>query len=125
MKFVRSFSPAIVWGTFIFAVILIPGNFIPHIRTFSQWLQWDKVTHLVLFGVFSISLLRGFSKYRLTIVTTGIYLVTFLISVVYGGLTECLQFLLPVGRDGNIYDFYANTVGTSLGCLTFFFLVRK
>jgi glycopeptide antibiotics resistance protein len=120
MKRIWCFFPALVWGIFILAAISTPGNFIPHIHTFSEWLQWDKITHLILFGVFSIFLLRGFAKSYLFAVSKKHYLVTLLISIFYGGCTEYLQYILALGRDGNIYDFYANTVGAILGCVLFF-----
>jgi VanZ family protein len=122
MKFTHSFFPALIWGIFVFVVVLIPGNFIPHVRTFSQWLQWDKMVHLVLFGILGLFLLRGFSKRRSSVIFKRDYLITCVICVIYGGFTEYLQYSLSIGRDGNVYDFCANTVGTVLGCLLFFFL---
>jgi VanZ family protein len=117
MKRIRYFFPASIWGIFILAAVLVPGNFIPHIHTFSEWLQWDKITHLVLFGVFSIFLLRGFARGYLFVIPKKYYLVTLGISIIYGGCTEYLQYILDIGRDGNIYDFYANTLGAISGCV--------
>ncbi|MDR0604114.1 MAG: VanZ family protein [Bacteroidales bacterium] len=120
MKRIRYFFPAFIWGIFILGVVLTPGNFIPHIRTFSDWLQWDKITHLILFGIFSFFLLRGFAKVCVFVIPQKHYLITLIISIFYGGCTEYLQYILNIGRDGNIYDFYANTIGAILGCLLFF-----
>jgi VanZ family protein len=125
MKRIRYFFPAFVWGVFILAIMLIPGDFIPYIRTFSQWLQWDKITHLILFGVFSVIFLIGFYKYRLSVISGKNYLTTVIISVLYGGFTEYLQYILNIGRDGNVYDFCANTIGIGLGCLLFFFISKR
>ena len=123
MKKVRCFVPAFAWGLAILILTNIPGNYIPHVYTFADWLQWDKITHLILFGVFSFALLWGFRKSNA--LSKTIYGLVFLGSAIYGGLTEYLQSFLDIGRNGNLYDFYANLLGAGLGCLLFFFLTKK
>ncbi len=120
MRLIKQFFLSFGWGIIILILIIIPGDFIPHVHTFSEWLQWDKITHLILFGTFSFTILIGFSKYHPSVIRKKHYLFAFIISVLYGGLTECLQYVLDMGRDGNVYDFYANIVGAFLGCLLFF-----
>ena len=122
MKKIRYFLPAFVWGLVILILLNISGNYIPH-PAFADWLQWDKITHLIFFGTFSFALLWGFSKsYTLA---TKIYVFVFLISAIYGGLTEYLQHILNVGRTGHIYDFYANLLGAGFGCLLFWIKTKR
>ena len=122
MKKIYYFVPAFVWGLTILILTSIPGDYIPH-STFADWLQWDKISHLILFGVFSFALLWGFSKsYTLSLVIYGL---VFLISAICGGFTEYLQHFLDMGRTGSLYDFYANLLGAGLGCLLFWVKIKK
>ncbi|MDR1879174.1 MAG: VanZ family protein [Bacteroidales bacterium] len=124
MLVVKYFLPAFVWCCAMLVLLLIPGDFIPHVYTFSEWLQWDKLIHCGLFSVFCVLLLTGLDGYRLKFVRKKDYLTAFLLSVAIGAITECLQYCMSTGRDGNVYDFCANVVGSGLGCL-FFFLWKK
>ena len=69
--------------------------------------SWDKVSHLVAYGVFAILGYRAVNeaKYYLYI-CTGI--------VAYSGLMEIAQSFMP-GRVMSAYDLLANTVGVVLG----------
>jgi VanZ family protein len=43
----------------------------------------------------------------------------------YGGLTEILQAKVFVGRDGSVFDFLANTIGSVIGIVIFMLFIRK
>lgn len=122
MKKIKYFFPSIVWQAIILVLIIVPGNYIPYVQTFADWLQWDKIVHLFLFGLLSMTLLWGFFKVKR--LALPMYLFVFLFSALWGGVTEYLQYWLDVGRNGNIYDFSANLLGNGLGCF-FFFLIKK
>jgi len=123
MQKVKYFFPAIFWGMVVLILLSLPGSYIPHIVVFTEWLQWDKISHLILFGVFSYAMLWGF--YKSHTISKAIYGLVFLLSVLFGGLTEYLQYLLDIGRNGNIYDFCANCLGVGLGCFVFFLKTKK
>ena len=118
MKKINYFIPAIIWGLIVLILMLIPGSYIPRVQTFADWLKWDKIVHLILFGVFGFVLLWGF--YKSHFLSKSIYLLVFLILVLFGALTEFLQHALDLGRNGNIYDFFVNLLGSGLGCLFFY-----
>lgn len=81
-----------------------------------------------MFAVFAFSIIWGYrdeycqrdKSYRIVL-----QLVTFVISVSYGGLTEILQKYLFRGRYGSIYDFYADIIGCVLGIFIFNLAFRK
>ena len=111
----------LVWTVVICLLTLLPGNCFPRIQTFWDWLQWDKVVHLFMFGIFSILFLRvltlskaTFSKYMIAFVTGG----------AFGGGIELLQFHVIRGRSGNFFDFYADLAGCLL-CLFFYIIWEK
>jgi len=118
---IRKQWPAITWALFILIVTGIPGNQIPKIPTFLEWLSPDKMVHVFIFGILSYLMLYGTrlqyfkSKSRSYIVFTVV-----LISASYGLITELLQYYVFVGRSGNAFDFYANSLGAVAGGVAYF-----
>jgi len=118
---IRKQWPAIIWALFILIVTGIPGNQVPKIPTFLEWLSPDKIVHVFIFGILSYLMLYGTrlqyfkSKSRSYIVFTVV-----LISASYGLITELLQYYVFVGRSGNAFDFYANSLGAVAGAVAYF-----
>ena len=106
----------------------MPGNFFPKVVTFWEWLKPDKIVHCVMFAVFSFSIIFGYREeycerdkaYRIKL-----QLLTLLIAMSYGALTELLQIYLFRGRYGSIYDFFADVIGCVLGIFIFKIIFRK
>ena len=93
----------------------IPGYDIPAL-TFLEWLRPDKVVHLVMFGVLSFLLLRGFNRQeRFPFLNKNASVLAVVISATYGGITEILQEYVFIHRTGDIRDEMANTVGALMG----------
>ena len=124
--FLRRLWPAFIWALFILVVTGTPGEYIPSVITFWDWLKPDKVVHVFVFGMLSFLILQGLlpqyleSSNRYKIVT-----VVLVLSLAYGLLTEVLQAFVFVGRDGNAFDFYADSIGAFAGWLGFWALNRK
>lgn len=97
-----------VWTIAICLLTLLPGNCFPTIQTFWDWLQWDKLVHLFLFGIFSILFLRILSLSKASL---GNYLFAFVTGGIFGGGIELLQYYVIRGRNGNLFDFYADLAG--------------
>ncbi|MCB2206955.1 MAG: VanZ family protein [Bacteroidetes bacterium] len=118
---IRKQWPAITWALFILIVTGIPGNQVPRIPAFLEWLSPDKLVHVVIFGILSYFMLYGYrlqylkSKHRSYIVFNVV-----LISATYGMITELLQYYMFVGRSGNVFDFYANAIGAVAGGVAYF-----
>lgn len=109
------------WTIVICLLTLLPGNCFPQIRTFWDWLQWDKLVHLFMFGIFSILFLRVLTFSNASI---GKYISAFAAGGAFGGVIELLQFHLIRGRSGNYFDFYADLAGCLL-CLIFYAIWEK
>lgn len=70
---------------------------------------WDKLFHLILYGVFAVLAYPVFKENR-----KYLYLCAGI--VLYGGLMEFAQSYMP-GRVMSVYDLMANTVGVVLGAV--------
>lgn len=51
--------------------------------------------------------------------------ITIIITISYGGLTELLQKHVFINRYGCIFDFIADAIGCILGTIAFFFIHKK
>lgn len=80
---------------------------------------WDKLGHLVLYGIFAMLGYRVFRQPRA-------YLSVCIAIVVYSGLMEVVQSFMP-GRVMSGYDLLANGVGVLLGAaiITKVFSIRS
>ena len=125
LTFLKHLLPAIIWGVGVLIVLSIPSDSIPESKLLNIE-HIDKGVHFVLFFVFSLLLCFGFFKQQIIGALNKNYVIyAFLISVLYGGLTEFLQFAWFESRSGNIFDFFANTVGAIAGVLGFYLFVKN
>jgi VanZ family protein len=121
----RGYWPALAWSLIILLLTGLPGNVFPEIKSFWDWLSPDKVVHLFIFGLLSFLILFGYrhkysggSRQKLGWAALGI-------TIVYGALTEILQYYVFIGRSGNVYDAVADMVGAFAGWLAFIPVFKK
>jgi VanZ family protein len=126
LKKYLSFLPGTLWALFILVLTGLPGDFFPEVTSFWDWLEPDKAIHLLMFGIFAFLIMWGHRMpYRDTSRRVRIFVIALILGEIYAGLTEILQDVLFVGRDGNVFDFMANTVGVLLGIGLFHLLYKN
>ncbi|RLD45581.1 MAG: hypothetical protein DRI88_08585, partial [Bacteroidetes bacterium] len=95
----------LTWALFILILTGIPGDQIPRIPTFLEWLSPDKIAHLIMFGVLSYLILYGNRQQYIKSRNRSYYIVVaVLISAAYGTVTELLQYYVFIGRNANVFD---------------------
>ena len=89
----------------------------------------DKVAHAIMYAGFAYVCLWG---YRKQFVSNGLaykkraILLTVIISIAYGGLTEIMQETITVlHRSGDWRDLIADAIGTVIGVLIFYLFFRR
>ena len=86
-------------------------------------LGWDKLQHMLAFGVMGVTagfwIRPAFWRRRPVL---SLLIITLVISV-YGAIDEFHQFFVP-GRDCNVWDWVADTLGAFLGALAVLLLMR-
>jgi VanZ family protein len=123
---IRNLWPAFVWALIILVITGVPGSYVPSVRSFWEWLSYDKIVHVGVFTVFTYLILYGFrqqyleSNRRYLLVAFAVF-----VSLAYGLLTEVLQAHVFIGRDGNAFDFYADGLGAIAGWIIFSYVYRK
>ncbi len=114
-----------LWGIGVLIVLSIPSRSIPESKLLNIE-HIDKGVHFILFFVFSLLLCFGFYKQQaISYLNKNYVIYAFLISMLYGGLTEFLQFAWFESRSGNVFDFFANTAGAIAGVIGFYVFVKK
>lgn len=118
--------PSLSWAILILILVGFPGEYIPKVTSFWDWLSPDKFVHTIIFGVQAYLLLHGFNvKFITGKRRSNLMLVLFVISVAFAALTELLQIYVFVGRFGNLFDFLADVSGVILGFVAYYLLNIK
>ena len=108
--------PGLLWSVIILILSGIPGNYIPHIISFSEWLGPDKILHVLIYGVLVFLLIRGFrGQYTSKWLNEHAIETAIVIGIIFGLLTEILQMFVFSGRSGNVYDWLADIAGCFIG----------
>ena len=109
MKLKRARILAIVWTAFIASSCLLPSSLFKPF-TFQSLLELDKFIHLVLYFVFVQLWVLNLEK-----INRKNKLVILLIGIIYGIFIEFMQSAMNIGRNYEIDDMIANTLGAILG----------
>ena len=122
ITFLKVYGPAILWGMFILVATLSPGKSLPS----SSLFRFDKLIHIVIFGVFAWLVLRAYflSANNNTASKTNVYVIVGVATILFGIAIEGMQQYIP-DRGADRYDIIANTVGIVASQVIFYFIHRK
>ena len=125
-RLTRNSIPGILCGIVILILTGLPGSLFPRVK---PTIGLDKVAHILMYAGFAFACLWA---YRKQFVSNGLsyqkraIILTILISIAYGGLTEIMQETITVlHRSGDWRDLIADSIGTGLGVLIFYLFFRR
>ena len=124
-KLTRNSFPGILCGIVILILTGIPGSAFPRIKPI---VGLDKVVHILMYATFAFLCIWGYrDQYRSRdkAYRTKAILLTALIGIAYGGITELIQEHITFQRTGDWFDFLADAIGTLLGLAVFSLFFRK
>ena len=114
--FRKPLLPGIAWSVLIALLTLVPGNYIPRVLSFMDWLSPDKLVHLILFSTFSYLYIEGFRRQaKRSVLRKNAVLTSLLLGMVFAIFTEVMQKFAIPGRNGNVFDLLADLLGLVLG----------
>ena len=125
-RLTRNSIPGILCGIVILILTGLPGSFFPRVK---PAIGLDKVAHVLMYAGFAFACLWG---YRKQFVSNGQHyrrkaiILTVIISIAYGGLTEIMQETITfLHRSGDWRDLIADSIGTGIGVLVFYLFFRR
>jgi len=121
----KGYWPALAWSLIILLLVGLPGDVFPEITTFWDWLSPDKVVHLIIFGTLSFLILFGYRHQYSGNNKQKLVWIAVIITILYGALTEILQYYIFIGRSGNLYDALADGIGALMGWWMFAMVFKK
>lgn len=115
----KHYAPVIFWGIFVTYMSLTPGDALPDALVKMN----DKFLHAGIYFFSAVLIYMAFIRYSFknTLHVSRLYLIL-IICVVFGGLIELAQHYLVPKRNGDWYDFMANTTGAVLSVLLLRFI---
>lgn len=123
-RFTRNSYPGVLCAAVILLLTGLPGSCLPKVKPV---LGADKIIHLLMYAGFAFATLWGYrehfqrngERYR-----RKACWITLIIGIAYGALTEIMQELFIPGRVGNVYDWVADVIGSVIGVVLAYFLLR-
>ena len=113
----------IVWSLLILFLTLAPGEYIPEI-TLWEILTFDKLAHIGIFTILAFLMIIGFIKQSdYMILRMHPVRASIIIAVSYGLIIEGIQSFIP-GREVELNDIIANTLGSLIGSVLFFVIYK-
>ena len=88
----------------------------------------DKVVHILMYAAFAFLCIWGYRDHyrsRDKAYRKKAILLTALISIAYGGITELIQEYITFQRTGDWFDFLADAIGAILGLAVFGLFFKK
>jgi hypothetical protein len=122
----KNFWPVIIWSIIILVLTGVPGNVIPKVGNFWDWMSPDKLAHFFLYGVFIYLLLKNTLKQSsASALNKKQILLLLIVGIVFAAITEILQAKVFINRNGNWYDFGANVIGCLAGLAIYSLKTKK
>ena len=124
-KLTRNSIPGVLCGIVILILTGLPGSLLPRVK---PTIGIDKVVHTFMYAGFAYACLWG---YRKQFVSNGLVyrrkaiILTVIISIIHGSLTELMQEYFIPKRSGDWFDFLSDIIGMGIGVLVFYLFFRR
>jgi VanZ family protein len=99
----------------------------PTIDTTHEFLYWDKIVHICMYGGLSGMLWLEFLRIHRgrSLPLPRVLIVAVICPIAFSGIVELLQEYCTKYRSGDWLDFTANTAGVILGSLVSYYGIRR
>ena len=116
----KHFKYSIIWILLIVFLSLFPSTSFDN-SSFLIFPHFDKIIHVFLYFILTITILSGLYKYKNQYSKILIYTISLLITIILGGFMELVQgYMGPIiGRGLDIFDFFSNIAGSRLAIFSF------
>ena len=120
MRNIKYHLPVILYAGLIFYLSSI-SNLPKELPSFEGS---DKIIHIIEFGLFGALIWLSVSHWNLKFKAPALIIITILLGLLYALSDELHQYTVP-GRQFDIYDLLADTIGLAVGSITFYIFRKR
>jgi len=122
----KMFLPGIAWFFIVGILTLMPGNDVPTIGWLSGFPNFDKIVHAGLFGGLTFLFCLPYFKSSFSFQQKIHYFIRISLAAIVWGITvEFLQKYFVIGRDFDLLDWAADSVGVLIAFLLCREIIKK
>ena len=122
MYLIKKYYISLIWWLIMCYLLFSPSSGLPK-GDFINFPHKDKIVHWGMFGIMTLIYLYETEKSEHKMLrATGIVI---LFGVIFGSLSEYIQYAFVAERKGNIFDFIADVSGTLMAIVSYFLILRK
>jgi VanZ family protein len=108
----KKFIPGIVWFTILLILIILPSKSLPKPDSWMITISYDKIIHLVLFGVLAFLFMYPIIKTNISSTKKWHYCIKIaLVTAIWGLTTELIQKFFVPSRSFDLTDLLADCLG--------------
>ena len=108
-----------MWAAVIMLTTLLPSSSLPAVSVWALF-SFDSFAHAFLFSILTFLMIVGLAKqFSFLRLKHSPIRYSLFISTMFGIFIELMQHYLILGRQGDIIDVLANTIGCLLGIVLF------
>ena len=113
----KKFIPGIAWFFIVAILTLMPGNDVPKVGWLDSIPNFDKVVHAGLFGGLTFLFYLPYFKSSFSHQQKINYLIRITLAAIVWGITvEFIQKYFIPGRDFDLLDWAADSLGALIAC---------
>ena len=115
---IKKFIPGIAWFFLVLVLICLPGSDIPTVNDWLGEIYFDKWVHVGLFAVLAFLFMLPFLRSSMEAKQKwNVILKIGLATCIWGLTTEFIQKFFVTGRQFDLFDWSADTLGALLALL--------
>jgi hypothetical protein len=112
------FIPGIVWFIIVCFILFLPGHDVPQMGDWLQSIDFDKVIHMSMFGILITLLCWPFYRSGISPKKKNKYFILIALAGCFWGYSsELIQKYWAIGRDYELMDWLADSLGCFLAWL--------
>jgi hypothetical protein len=114
----KKFIPGIAWFIVVCYILFIPGHDMPEVGNWLEQMNYDKLVHMGIFGILTGLFCRPFHKADIESRKKRKYFLGIaIIGCVWGYCSELIQQYWAIGRDYELLDWVADSIGCLIAWL--------
>lgn len=114
IQYIKKYPLSLLVATIVTIISLIPFPEMPDMEDIPFI---DKWTHFVMYGGLTITIWFEYLRSHTSLAASRLFIFAFLMPITMSGIIELMQEYLTTSRNGDFWDFLANSIGVGLATI--------